>query len=82
VVEEGPDIGGVEEARMGGVVEANKADDPPHVRPLSMKAVPPPSAGGADAVEETRRIGRRGRHEGRGNRSSGRGWIDTSRSEA
>jgi hypothetical protein len=45
-----------------------------------VKAVPPPPAGGADAVEETRRIGRRGRHEGSGNRSSGRGWIDTSRS--
>jgi hypothetical protein len=57
VVEEGPDVGGVEEARMGGVVEANEAHDPPHVRPLGVKAVPPPSAGGADAVEETRRIG-------------------------
>jgi hypothetical protein len=80
VVEEGPDIGGVEEARMGGVVEANEADDPPHIRPLGVKAVTPPSAAGADAVEETRRSGRRGRHGERGNRSSGRGWIDTSRS--
>jgi uncharacterized membrane protein len=80
VVEEGPDIGGVEEARMGGVVEANEADDPPHIRPLGVKAVMPPSAGGADAVEETRRSGGRERHEGSGNRSSGRGWIDPSRS--
>lgn len=39
VIQKGPDVVFVEVAGMGGVMEANEVNDPPHVRLLRMVSV-------------------------------------------
>ena len=52
MVEEGPDIVGVEVAGMGGLVEADEADDPADVGRFGVVAVLTAATGLPDAVEE------------------------------